>query len=260
MKEVSEKYEIEALTLEHKFLRDPAAWHSRCEECKNFAAEESQIIRAIRKDRLFADCEFDSSLTFEKATVLRLREGPDQRLKAEFESWATKAGIALGSPRDASPLEFWLCKLFLYLEKNRSPHLFAPDGCTTIGGEIVFTAGGIITNVWEASATFCLWLEKQALEARHGSTELVQKSGKTALSSESESTNTASRIGQNIDALRLECGWSFDKLAEETGIDKKLILSHVNKGAKPIPRILKEYAQAFSKKLGRNIIAPDLKK
>ena len=27
--------------------------------------------------------------------------------------------------------------------------------------------GGIITNVWEASAIFCVWLEKLALEARH---------------------------------------------------------------------------------------------
>jgi hypothetical protein len=67
-------------------------------------------------------------------------------------------------------------------------------------------------------------------------------------------------IGQNIDSLRKECGWSYDKLAAETGIDKKLILSHVNKGAKPVPRILKEYAQAFSKALGRTITAPDLEK
>lgn len=67
-------------------------------------------------------------------------------------------------------------------------------------------------------------------------------------------------IGGNIDKLRKECGWSLDKLAEETGIDKKLILSHVNKGARPIPRILKEYAEAFSKALGRRITAPDLEK
>ena len=69
-----------------------------------------------------------------------------------------------------------------------------------------------------------------------------------------------SQIGNNIDALRKECGWSFDELASKTGIDKKLILSHVNRGAKPTPRILKEYAEAFTKTLGRRIIAPDLEK
>lgn len=66
--------------------------------------------------------------------------------------------------------------------------------------------------------------------------------------------------GPNIDRLRKECGWSFDQLAKETGIDKKLILSHVNKGTKPHPRIMKEYAQAFTKKLGRQITIAALEK
>ena len=65
-------------------------------------------------------------------------------------------------------------------------------------------------------------------------------------------------IARNINKLRKECGWSIDQLAKETGIDKKSILSHLNKGTRPIPRILKEYAQAFSKALNRTIIAPDL--
>jgi hypothetical protein len=67
-------------------------------------------------------------------------------------------------------------------------------------------------------------------------------------------------IGRNIDRLRKECGWSFDALAAQTGIDKKLILSHINKGAKPTLRILKEYAQAFSNGLQRAITVPDLEK
>ena len=75
---------------------------------------------------------------------------------------------------------------------------------------------------------------------------------------ESKSMNATTAIGRNINALRKECGWSFDKLAGEIGIDKKLILSHVNKGARPIPRILKEYAQAFSKGLQREITVSDL--
>jgi hypothetical protein len=77
---------------------------------------------------------------------------------------------------------------------------------------------------------------------------------------ESKVMNRAMAIGRNIDTLRKECGWSLDKLARETGIDKKSILSHVNKGVRPIPRLLAEYAQAFSKTLGRKITAPDLEK
>jgi hypothetical protein len=88
----------------------------------------------------------------------------------------------------------------------------------------------------------------------------AQNSANSAQSVESKSTKGATAIGRNIDRLRKECGWSLDKLAKETGIDKKSILSHVNKGARPIPRILKEYAQAFTKALGQRITAPDLEK
>ena len=70
----------------------------------------------------------------------------------------------------------------------------------------------------------------------------------------------ASRIGPNINALRKECGWSFAELSKASGIDRKLILSHVNKGAKPTPRIMKEYAETFTKRLGRRVTAPDLEK
>ncbi len=77
---------------------------------------------------------------------------------------------------------------------------------------------------------------------------------------ECKSTTTTTVIGNNIDRFRKECGWSFEQLAKETGIDKKSIISHVNKGAKPTPRIRKEYAQAFGKTLGRTITALDLEK
>ena len=68
------------------------------------------------------------------------------------------------------------------------------------------------------------------------------------------------RLGRNINNFRKECGWSFDELAEKTGIDKKLILSHVNKRAQPRPRTLKEYAQAFAKALARAVSVADLEK
>jgi len=65
-------------------------------------------------------------------------------------------------------------------------------------------------------------------------------------------------IGQNIQKLRKECGWSLEKLADVTGIDKKLVLSHVHGKHKPIPKTLKKYAQAFAKELNRPITANNL--
>jgi len=62
-----------------------------------------------------------------------------------------------------------------------------------------------------------------------------------------------SRTAGNIDMFRKDCGWSLQELANQTGIDKKSIISHIKKGVKPTPRLLKEYAQAFSKGLNQPI-------
>jgi ribosome-binding protein aMBF1 (putative translation factor) len=118
------------------------------------------------------------------------------------------------------------------LLENRSDQLFAAS-----------KEGGVIRRVCVASATFSSRLERKALKALEPARDNARRS---------------TDIGRNIDKLRKECGWSFDQLADETGIDKKLILSHVNKGARPVPRILKEYAQTFSKGLQRKITVSDL--
>jgi hypothetical protein len=68
------------------------------------------------------------------------------------------------------------------------------------------------------------------------------------------------KLGENIDSLRLECGWSFDLLAEKTGLNKQLILGHVNEGKGCYPGTLKKYADAFSKALNRIITVADLKR
>jgi DNA-binding XRE family transcriptional regulator len=66
-------------------------------------------------------------------------------------------------------------------------------------------------------------------------------------------------LGENIDRFREECGWSVDELAEAAGIDRRLILRHVNEGKNPIPSTCKKYADAFSKRLGRPITVAELK-
>lgn len=138
-------------------------------------------------------------------------------------------------PKGADSEDFWLHRLYFDLMKNKSDLLFCASA-----------QGGMILSICIASATFCSRLQ------RRFAPELESRDAANA--------ESRSLIGRNIDNLRIECGWSFDKLAEKTGIDKKLILAHVNKGTKPVPRIRKEYAQAFSEELKRKITAVDLEK
>ncbi len=42
-------------------------------------------------------------------------------------------------------------------------------------------------------------------------------------------------LGQNIDELRRELGWSFNDLERLSGISKKRLLDYVNKGANLAP-------------------------
>jgi ribosome-binding protein aMBF1 (putative translation factor) len=102
-----------------------------------------------------------------------------------------------------------------------------------------------------------IWVDYSEAESSR-----VENNEKTTRSPESAPTNAAAdlkmRIGQNIEKLKKECGWSADKLADKTGIDKKSILSHMHGKSKPNPKTLKEYAQAFSKELNRPITANKL--
>ena len=65
-------------------------------------------------------------------------------------------------------------------------------------------------------------------------------------------------VAQRIDNLRKECGWSFDQLAKATGLDKKLILRHVNLGRSAHPRTPKTYADAFARALKLPITPNDI--
>lgn len=65
-------------------------------------------------------------------------------------------------------------------------------------------------------------------------------------------------VGKNIDALRLECGWTFVDLAVAVDLAKTSVLAHVNRGARPRPETLSNYAIVFSEKLERQITVENL--
>jgi hypothetical protein len=68
----------------------------------------------------------------------------------------------------------------------------------------------------------------------------------------------ATLIGRNINRFRKECGWSFDELADKTGLEKKLILGHVNEGKGAHPSTMKRYADAFTMGLKRNVTVEEI--
>ena len=78
------------------------------------------------------------------------------------------------------------------------------------------------------------------------------------LGSSPSKTRGGTPLGRNLDRLRRECGWSFDEMAIATGLDKKLILGHVNKGKNAHPSTLATYARTFTEKLGRPVTVADL--
>lgn len=94
----------------------------------------------------------------------------------------------------------------------------------------------VLASWWRTSAEFCNPLNAQP-----------RRDYKTAL-------------GRNIDRLRNECGWSLDNLAAMTGLDKKLIIGHVNKGKGANPDTVKKYADAFNEKLKSTVTVEDLKR
>src|ERR1700746_640478 len=55
-----------------------------------------------------------------------------------------------------------------------------------------------------------------------------------------------SNVGANIRRFRKELGWSSQKLAAESGIDKKQVLSHEN-GTQPHPKNVALYADTFTR-------------
>jgi ribosome-binding protein aMBF1 (putative translation factor) len=154
-----------------------------------------------------------------------------------------------------------LCKCVI---SDLTPHLLAAVQDKTLRPDLVVTNMDellhylLVSNCDDENERFRLKQEARKSDEWLALVRVIADAAKEQSDVKSRTSSVAKRLGQNIDRLRKECGWSFDKLADMTGIDKKQILSHVNKGTKPQPRILKEYAQAFTRELDRKITAADL--
>jgi hypothetical protein len=81
-------------------------------------------------------------------------------------------------------------------------------------------------------------------------------SSKQVVSSGQGSYLTA--LARNLDLLRIECGFSLDKLASQTHLEKKLIIGHIKHGKRAWPKTLLIYAETFAAVLKRKITTTDL--
>jgi DNA-binding XRE family transcriptional regulator len=60
-------------------------------------------------------------------------------------------------------------------------------------------------------------------------------------------------VGQRIDALRRECGWTLEELAEQADVQKSTVYRNIHGKRAPRPSVLRGYAGAFTRRLGRPI-------
>jgi DNA-binding XRE family transcriptional regulator len=104
--------------------------------------------------------------------------------------------------------------------------------------------GGQIADVCDASARFCRLLANE-LE-------------KATLLPTSRDRHSSTPFGHRVARLRQECGWTYEKLAEHTGLGRSTVIGHVTTGSTPRVGTAKRYADAFTNALKRPISALDL--
>lgn len=105
--------------------------------------------------------------------------------REQVRTLAVGASIYIGAPKDADREDSWLDRLYRFLCEMNSSCLFEQNVLDS-SEETFPKYGGGILRVCEASASFCSWLERKALEhAENGSP--AQNSDKTPQGVESRS-------------------------------------------------------------------------
>jgi hypothetical protein len=124
-----------------RVVQDADLWRDFRGAFKTLVDEQRTLIRAKQQDRRLRACwNYDSDLTQLESDLLqrglicwryslqsgrwKLGEGPNEDLRARFETLATRAGIELHPPDGIAPLDFWLHRVYLYLQQTRSRDFF----------------------------------------------------------------------------------------------------------------------------------------
>jgi len=223
------------------------AMQVQCAFWRDLQSEFRALINPIRLVATVIDDRW--TFTFDGPTDRRGRN----RLRVLFDDLAVRAARAAGASKQENARDAWLNLLrkegphFQPIEgtgQDGDCHKWSPDSPPILDLTHVNPSvserrwvGGWIQDLVKASAEYCQIWETRAFES---------------LGAASVKTYTTS-FERNVDRLRQDFGWSFDDLASKTGLDKKLILGHVNHGRPVRPKTVSTYAQAFTKKLNRTV-------
>jgi hypothetical protein len=204
---------------------------------------------------------------FEKRNLVDRREQHQSCLVdfifGRFQIWAERGLSVVCSDQDARDYEQWLksymeAELKWWMEKHPN-HFDSEYFLAALGKQLARACEYWIGNALKWVAEIEDQSEKEmASDEGQPADERPDKHKAGSPQKQIEAKSYKSAIGRNIDRFRKECGWSFDNLAQRTGIDKTSILDHVNKGTPARPATLKIYAEAFSKRLSRPVTVADL--
>lgn len=135
----------------------PTAWRNFHDDFERLATDEKgapHLIACGSYQMSYVGRADHAFLKIPEGGGWAIANGVSDDFRERFQTLATRAGVALGSPQAALP--YWFDQLRLYLTKNKSNFLI-----TSKKGE-----GYIIERACEACATFCSWLEGRAFETR----------------------------------------------------------------------------------------------
>ena len=116
----------------------------------------------------------------------------------------------------------------------------------------------VIDRVCCASMDLCALLETEALaqEIARG-TDIAKGSKQQEL--QGDRPPSVVGVGQNIDRLRLENGFSYEELASLMGVERKTVWANASGRTIPRPQTLKLYADVFSEGLDRPVSVSEIR-
>ena len=116
----------------------------------------------------------------------------------------------------------------------------------------------VIDRVCCASMDLCALLETEAFakEIARG-TDIAKGSKQQEL--QRDRPPSVVGVGQNIERLRLEIGFSYEKLASRMGVERKTVGANARGQTMPRPQTLKLYADVFSGELGRPVSVEEIR-
>jgi hypothetical protein len=170
---------------------------------------------------------------------------PTPESKMQFFRLAQIAGRKLQAD-SPDPFNIWMLKM-----RETRPNQHVDTHTFESGdGTLHITEIGLILDVLQASANLCDELELEALPLTPARTPTTA----TMPNDPSEGLPKTKTVGQQIDALRLECTWTAEYLAERVDISPRSVYRHLSDDDRPSKLNLAKYQRAFSEQLERKVV------